>query len=312
MKYSKVVKKQKSIKHKKTVKKSICSPIVYNKTIFENTCISFNAIQEIKREYNAQCDPKMMIHTNDPREIWKKLNERFTHCNRENNRDICWLNQLKNQELRDKIKQHIFVPKSPFNWINNPNEWLSNYDISMVLKQYEEAYPDFKTFDPSPIDFDTRIHGSCVSRELCTFSLSTFLKNNITKIGIVFNLDKHTGKGTHWVSMFIDIKDQFIFYFDSNGSEIPPEIIILKNRIIEQGKLYNIHFRFFNNVNIVHQQGNTECGMYSLFFIITMLTGNIENKRNMTMQQKINFFRKKRIPDKYVEKYRKIFFRTIE
>jgi hypothetical protein len=298
-------------KHKKTVK--ICSPIVQQKTVFENTCMSIDAIQEIKKEYNKNIDKSRHINTNNPYDIWNILNERFTNCSDSSNKDVCWLNQLKNKQISKKIKEYIFVPKSPFTWVKNPNEWLSNYDILTVLKQYENAYPNFKTIDPSPIDFDTKIYNKCVTPELCDFSLSMYLKNKITKIGIVFNLDKHTGKGSHWVSLFIDIKDKFIFYFDSNGSEIPPEIIILKDRIIQQGKSHGIHFRFYNNVNNQHQKGNSECGMYSLFFIITMLTGNIqEYKKNLSLQQRINIFCKKRIPDKYVENYRQIFFRDFE
>jgi len=312
MKHSKIVSKKynKKFNHNKTVKNNICSPIVKNKTIFEKTCLTLDAIQEIKNEYNKHAN--ITINTNNPHKIWEILNERFTKCNNDlTNKDICWLNQLKNKNISNKIKQHIFVPKSPFTWIKNSNEWLSNYEIDSVLVQYEKAYPYFKAIKSTPIDFDTTINCICVSNELCNFNLSLFLKHKITKIGFVFNLDKHTGKGTHWVSMFVDILNKFIFYFDSNGSIIPSEIVVLKNRIVKQGNFHNIHFRFYNNVNIQHQQGNTECGMYSLFFIITMLTSNIKNK-HLSLQQKINFFRKNKIPDKYVETYRQIFFRNYD
>jgi len=39
-----------------------------------------------------------------------------------------------------------------------------------------------------------------------------------------------------------------------------------------------------------------------LFFIITMLD------ENMSLKKKIDLFQKKRIPDNYVEHYRKIYF----
>jgi len=48
--------------------------------------------------------------------------------------------------------------------------------------------------------------------------------------------------------------------------------------------------------------------MYSLFFLITMLTGKTEFKNNMTMKEKIHLFKSGRIPDKFVEKYRKKYF----
>ena len=39
--------------------------------------------------------------------------------------------------------------------------------------------------------------------------------SKIFQIGIVFNLDKHDQEGSHWVSMFIDLKRDGIYYFDS-------------------------------------------------------------------------------------------------
>jgi hypothetical protein len=57
-----------------------------------------------------------------------------------------------------------------------------------------------------------------------------------------------------------------------------------------------------------HQYGNTECGVYSLFFIITMLTGETDLHKFKSVKQKINFFKNKRIPDKYISKFRELYF----
>jgi hypothetical protein len=57
--------------------------------------------------------------------------------------------------------------------------------------------------------------------------------------------------------------------------------------------------------------GNTECGVYSLFFIRTMLTGKTELVRGnapMNMRQKVYLFNQRTIPDKYIEKYRNVYF----
>jgi hypothetical protein len=48
--------------------------------------------------------------------------------------------------------------------------------------------------------------------------------------------------------------------------------------------------------------------MYSLFFIITMLTGNTEFEKNMSMKKRIELFKQKRIPDKMVWDYRDLYF----
>ena len=56
-----------------------------------------------------------------------------------------------------------------------------------------------------------------------------------------------------------------------------------------------------------HQYGDTECGMYSLFFIITLLTQKINSKKK-SLPYLINFFKKKRITDKQVENLRYIYY----
>jgi hypothetical protein len=136
----------------------------------------------------------------------------------------------------------------------------------------------------------------------------------------------------------VDLEERFIFYLDSAGNRIPKEIRTLVKRIQTQGMSLssplNSHsswsmtdkeinsspiakqgadlnlqrFKFYENYPLEHQLGNTECGMYSLYFIITMLTGETEGRTFRNSSEKIQFFKKKRVPDKYVSKYRKIYF----
>jgi hypothetical protein len=42
--------------------------------------------------------------------------------------------------------------------------------------------------------------------------LKDYIDKNITKIGIIFNLDNHNESGSHWVSLFIDLEDKFVLY----------------------------------------------------------------------------------------------------
>jgi len=293
-----------------------CSPMVNKNTVNNNTCFTVDILLKIKNEYNKNHlnDP---ITETDPNAIWNILHNKMNGCKKED----CWLKELP-ATTRDEIYNYIFAPNSPRKWKTNKNEWLSNVDIETVLSQYENAYKCFKFIGPVPIDFDLHIPTmatKCVSTELCDFSLSEQLKNKKHKIGIIFNLDKHNEHGSHWVSLFIDIKEQVIVYFDSVGDKIPNEILVLKNRIVKQGKELKtnyinsripIRFSFYQNYSNNHQKGNTECGMYSLFFIITMLTDKYNNK-NMNIKHKLELFNKKIIPDKYVEKYRKIYFNSI-
>jgi hypothetical protein len=191
-----------------------------------------------------------------------------------------------------------FRPVRPTPWKENPNEWLSNVDIVKVLKQYEEAFPYFQCLGPVPIDFDTRIQNKCVADEMCQFSIDNEKKNNKTDVAIVFNLDKHNEPGSHWTSLYIDLVHETFYYFDSAKNNTPPEVTAFCKRVAPR-------FAFFKNT-ITHQRGNTECGMYSLYFIIEMLSSPPARRRAFFARRFNNSAR--RINDKVVEKFRSVYF----
>jgi hypothetical protein len=129
--------------------------------------------------------------------------------------------------------------------------------------------------------------------------------------------------GSHWVSLFVDFSRKsfpLIFFMDSGGDhseEIPDEIQKLIHRICTQGKECRIKFKVFRNL-VDHQKENTECGMYSLFMIITMLTEETECRKcngkdvkHRSIDELLYLFQKEPIPDKYVEQYRKIYFNPV-
>jgi hypothetical protein len=288
-----------------------CSPAVKGKTPIRGSCFTEPVLQKLKESYNTQYSNHQILATS-PNEIWKELKQRMTVCTKED----CWLDVIESPEERKKLDKYLFVPVQPNEWKQNPNTWLSNYDIIAVLKQYEETHPNFKLIGPTPIDFDETpqdMNGECVWKDLCTFDAESFIKQGKTKLGIVFNLDKHNQPGSHWVSLFVDFDEEFIFYMDSAGEKIPQPIMKLVKRIQEQGAALvpPKQKKFYQNYPIEHQYGNTECGMYSLFFIITMLTGKTENGELKTNKAKIRFFKKKRIPDEYIERFRNIYFRSL-
>ena len=301
-------KKRRTLKNP-SPKKMNCSPAVEGKEAFSDTCFTPDVLMQIRDEYNKNHPHIDKITSTDPVVIWKTLKDRLQHCEKED----CWLKEIKESSMRRFIDESIFAPDHPPEWDTNPNEWLSNIDILKVLEQYEEKNPHFLLLGPTPIDFDTKLperDNKCVESQICNLSIRDEMEKGKTKIGIVFNLDKHDESGSHWVSLFIDLEHHILFYFDSAGDSIPPEIMALKNRIQTQGKklMPPIRFKYYNNEGRRHQKGNTECGMYSLFFIITMLTGKTEVKENMKVGEKIKLFKSGRISDKHMEKYRKKYF----
>ena len=303
------------ISHK--IKPMNCSPAVDGKTPVKKSCLTPDVLVKIKNEYNKD-HPDNMILSKDPREIWSILNNRLSvkGCRKEK----CWLNEIDNTTLRKQIEKYIFAPEQPSEWKTNPDEWLSNYDIFNVIRQYQDTYKDFKFMGPTTIDFDTRLpekNNQCVEDEICEFDLKTDMKKGIQHFACVFNLDKHDQSGSHWVSMFIDIPEKIIFYFDSAGADdVPKEINVLVERLQKQaGELSSpFTFKYIDNGKLIHQNGNTECGMYSIFFVITMLTGKtpFTEDKVMNMNERLELFLKKRIPDKVVFDYRDLYFNPKE
>lgn len=294
----------------KKLKKMNCHPIVKGNTIKSTSCLTPKVLKDLRISYNKH-HPGEPITQTESKKIWSELKKRMRHCSKED----CWLDTIKDINVKNKLYNSSFAPKHPEEWNSYPSTWLSNLDILDVLSQYEEAFSQFRFIGPTPIDFDSKPYlfsEQCVWKELCTFKLKDYVDKQITKIGVIFNLDKHDESGSHWTSMFVDLEEGIIFYFDSNGTSIPNEINKLVTRITEQGKKLPtpILFEYYDNHPFEHQKGNNECGMYSLYFIITMLTNKSGRRTFKNMKQKIEYFTKERIPDRHVFKHRKKYFNS--
>ena len=295
--------KNKTLKNKK-FRYSNCGPIKRNKTK-KNSCLDDKSIIYLKNVYNEH-NKQHKITSNNPKKIWVELKKNIHECNNEQ----CWLKFINNKKIVDKINKIYFAPKQPLTWKKNPNMWLYDRDIFNVLKQYEIEYPSFRFIGPTPIDFDSSIDifHNCVTQEMCDFSLENYLHNKINKIGIIFNLDKHYESGSHWTSLFIDLTDNFIYYMDSVGNTYPNEVDVFIKRIISENKKLNRKdFKLYVN-SVEHQKGDSECGMYSLYFIITLLTEKVNNKKFKSYDDKIKYFSKKRITDNFIFQYRDKYF----
>jgi hypothetical protein len=285
-----------------------CSPAVKDNTPVKGSCFTQDVLQLLKKSYNKFHKDTPILNEH-PRDIWRELKQRLRTCNKED----CWLDEIEDPSVRKKIDKYIFAPDQPAEWKKNSHEWLSNYDIIDVLQQYKTKYKKFHFTDPSPIDFDTKpadMNNNCVSNELCTFNLETYLKKKLTKIGVVFNIAPHTSGGSHWVSLFIDLEDQFIFYMDSAGNKMPSQIKKFIDKVVEQGLAMNpkMNLHIYENCPLEHQFGTSECGMYALYFIITMLTNKVGNRVFQNYHDKISYFKDKRINDRHVYQFRKIYF----
>lgn len=283
-------------KTKKQFKKLSCSPKNKNK-VNKFTCYSEDDLIKLKEMWNAR-HPDKPITTTNSKQIWQQLKDYYSSlCNKES----CWIRQMTKNTKMEKELLEAFAPESPKEWTKNPNEWLSSIDILEVMNQYEKKYKCFDFLGPSPIDYDThKLRGECVWEELCHFDLEKQMKKGYNKFGVIFNLDPHYKGGSHWVSLFINVRKKTIFYFDSAGEPCPSQIKKFVDMVIDQGaKLPNpIKFHFDQNHPVEHQYGNTECGIYSIFFIIHMLEDKITG----------HYLKTHVLKDEYMQKFRKVYF----
>ena len=198
---------------------------------------------------------------------------RRTRCRSER----CWLEKvpMDGGKKKELVKQY-FRPTMPDSWTNDPDEWLDSNNIGDVIKQYEEVYPHFKFYGTNPIDFaapdpynkEAAAQNKCLQDEICKMSLSDLKAQGKTKLGFVYNLDPSNKGGSHWIASFTDIPGHKTYYFDSYGMAPPPQIArFMRSLTLQDPKMklaYNSR-RF--------QYGNSECGMYCLYFLIRMLKG---------------------------------------
>ena len=260
------------------------------------TCYSKPVLYKIKDTWNKK-HPEHKITSQDPYIIWKSLRSVMEHehaCKRES----CWLKHLCIKEgLPSNIYDLTFSPEMPKSWLKNPNEWLSSLDIINVMKQWEQRYKCFNFIGPSPIDYDThKMFGECVWDELCKFNLNNHLKNKKKKIGVIFNLDPHYKSGSHWVAVFMNDIKKTIYYFDSYGDPPHPQIKKFIDNVINQSTQLGSTYKYLENKKR-HQFGNSECGMYSMYFITQMLQNKCFEK-----------FQRKTVTDAYMLRLRKKFF----
>lgn len=205
----------------------------------------------------------------------------------------CWTKQefvrYMESKAREEFIKHTFRPDSP----QGRFEWLGTFDINDVMAQYYTSDKGFKFFGAVPMDF------ADINLEIGSADYEKYYKKGINKLGVVFNLDNHNQSGSHWTAMYTDLDKGNIFYFDSFGTKPEPRVRTLMRqqaRYLESiGKNVNTIRVDYNKVQ--HQHGNSECGVYSINFLIRMARGD-----------DFDTLCNNPVSDKQINKCRKVYF----
>ncbi len=203
--------------------------------------------------------------------------------------DGCVLEKVDNPQA-DEIKKVALKAEGPA----NSKELISNFNIADIFKQLEAKFPDFQGYPFQYHDFINHAESEPMKDPPSPDkSKKTY--------GIVVNTDVTGGPGIHWFALFVDMRKApwTIEYFNSSGNK--PQAPInqwmqkLKDQICSAGQCEII----LSNDRFQHQKGDTECGLYSMYYIWSRLNG----------VSYTDFGNGERIPDAKMTEFRKQLFR---
>lgn len=271
---------------------------------FENgSCIPLEPLIEYVKAYNSEHDDPIELVSNDEtldpdkykKYLVKSLKEKMTMCTNQS----CWLSvpfiDKINKVTREELKKKMLRPVGP----SGRFDWLNTLNINDVMAQYEDAHKKFKFLGAVPIDFD-----EIPRLGISTLDLNTLKANEKTKIGIVFNLDESYKSGSHWVGAYCDLENGRVYYYDSYGTAPEKRIQKLLKRFESMCKNLGKSNTVVTHNKTRHQYGNSECGVFSMDFIIRLLEGETfeevcvkKKPSDKTINQKRNvYFSNARIP----------------
>jgi hypothetical protein len=182
-----------------------CAPCKLKKNKQNKSCYSLESLIKMAKELNkTKKYTRIKIENRSYKQLWTDIQTRLSKvCG---NDDYCWKKQEFVKKMKDiEINLYTFKPDYPKDWVSNPKKWLNTYDIYYVMRQYQKTYKDFVFLGPIPSDCPTKIQ--C---ELSKLDVLSMKKNGINKVGIIYNLDTSTQKGSHWVAVYIDNKNNEI------------------------------------------------------------------------------------------------------
>jgi hypothetical protein len=268
-----------------------CAPSKkYDETV--GTCFSLEQLQKMAESYNKINSDKITITDNKKNMLRQLIRKLDATCSSQ----VCLLEKQFVRDIDDFDLIHNTY--RPLGTVKR-YQWLSTSDINKVMIQYMELYKDFVFFGALPSDFQ-KIQVPVPYNNF--FQLLTNMFNDRKyRLGYIFNADKHNESGSHWMGLFANLKKNQVYFFDSaeDHSKRKPmkeitdfmktiAVWCYQNNVAKGSSpsdLCSLPF-FKTDKNIVeqhvdvrfnrvqHQKANTECGVYSLNFIIRLLQGD--------------------------------------
>ena len=203
-------------------------------------------------------------------------------------------------QAAEQEKRTRFKPEGP----HDNDNLLNNINIDQCLTQYTHASKNFHHIPFQMIDFAYTDNGHNPLNKL-NVQQDMFAKRK-NCFGVVLNTDVSTGPGKHWFCLFGDFrnpKHATLEFFNSSGN-IPVqevhEFLLKLQKQVEYECNCECTVEIVSNIQI--QNSRTECGPYSLYYIISRLNG-------IPLDTIRTIIRTRGIPDEKMLEFRKHLFR---
>lgn len=259
-----------------------CSPRRKEKNAVKS-CFSWQSLARIARRYNeSNPHDKIQIHSSHDK-LWQAIRAKMPQCRDER----CW---IRAQYISEKDRQVLLedfrapLPQGKYDWLNTD-------DIERVLKRYERVFRTFVFLGAYPIDFQ-----SVYADKFHPLNVAGLLRAGKRHAGLVLNLDRSDQPGSHWVAIFLDLKSKVMEFFDSYGVRAPKQV---KAFFESLGRGWT-----YKENKTAHQRKGSECGVYSINFIVRRLSGASFERivNDIIRDEEMNGYRTKYYFDQY-EKY---------
>lgn len=199
-----------------------------------------------------------------------------------------------------KVVNKIFKPEGPC----NSTRLLDNYNIDNSLEQWSQNGIEMfkKNFYHVPFQM---IDFAKTNSELARLRIDDLIKKGYDCFGVILNTDISSGRGLHWFCIYGDLqhkgtKDDPIAleFFNSSGNPPVLEVEIWMRKVVRDLQAAGITCKIIRSIPQRIQFSNTECGVFSLIYILSRL----ENKPT-------NWFYNVKADDKDMIRYRQVLFR---
>jgi len=176
---------------------------------------------------------------------------------------------------------------------------LSNYNIDETLRRWARVFPEFHPCPFAMMDFERngdrfgQIELPDVLAGRAPVDLGPgfgVVRRPASCFGCVLNTDTSSGPGKHWVAVFVDARPGpgepwSVEYFNSAGNPPPKPVVRWMERARAQLAEYRAALPASRDreagrdvvsvpvTDVDHQESQTECGLYALYYIRRRLEG---------------------------------------